>query len=378
MANPLVELSTYGQSPWLDNISRSLISSGKLQKMIDEDGLRGVTSNPAIFEKSINSSADYDEEIQTLSAQGKSAIEIYETLAIKDIQAATDVMASVYGKTGGRDGFVSLEVSPNLANDTPGTIDEALRLWKAVDRKNVMIKVPATDAGIPAIRRLIAEGLNVNVTLMFSFAVYKAVAEAYIAGLEDRAAAGGDLSRVNSVASFFISRIDTLVDKMLDEKAKAASDEATRENIRGLVGKVAIANAAVTYARFKEVFSDARWQKLAAKGARCQRVLWASTSTKNPQYRDVIYVEELIGADTVNTLPDATLEAFRDHGRLRPSLDESIDVSRQIMQTVDDVGISMDQVGKMLVEDGVQKFIEPFEKLLGAIEQKRLQPAESK
>jgi transaldolase/glucose-6-phosphate isomerase len=378
MGNPLVELSAYGQSPWLDNISRELIASGQLQRLIDEDGLRGVTSNPAIFEKSITGSTAYDEEIEALAGEGKTAMEIYETLAIKDIQMGTDVMASVYKRTGGRDGFVSLEVSPYLANDTEATIQEARRLWATVNRRNVMIKVPATEAGIPAVRQLIGDGLNINVTLMFSYAVYEAVAEAYIAGLEDRAAAGGDLSHVNSVASFFISRIDTLVDRLLEERLKAATDDKMREKIRGLIGQVAIANAVVTYQRFKELFSSPRWQKLAARGAKTQRVLWASTSTKNPNYRDVIYVEELIGADTVNTMPDATLEAFRDHGRLRPALDTGLEGARKIMTAVAEAGISMDEVGTKLVEEGVQKFVEPFAKLLEGIEQKRLQPVTSK
>ena len=378
VGNPLVELSKFGQSPWLDSISRDLIASGKLQKLIDADGLRGVTSNPAIFEKAIDSSAAYDDEIRALASEGKAAVDIYENIAVKDIQSATDVMASVYAKTGGRDGFVSLEVSPYLANDTEGTIEEARRLWKWVNRKNVMIKVPATAAGIPAIRTLIGEGMNINVTLMFSFSVYEAVAEAYIAGLEDRAAKGGDLSHINSVASFFISRIDTLVDKLLGDKANAATNEATRAKINGLIGKVAIANAAVTYERFKQLFSDARWQKLAAKGANKQRVLWASTSTKNPDYRDVIYVEELIGADTVNTLPEPTLEAFRDHGLLRNALDEIIDDSHRVMNSVAEIGLSMDEVGDALVADGVKKFVEPFDKLLHAIEQKRVQSAASK
>lgn len=374
MANPLVELGQYGQSPWLDNISRGLITSGGLQTLIDEDGLKGVTSNPAIFEKAITGSSDYDADIEKLAGQNKSAMEIYEALAIEDIQSAADVLKSVYDATDGRDGFVSLEVSPYLADDTDGTIEEAHRLWKAVDRPNVMIKVPATEAGIPAIRRLISDGLNVNVTLMFSFAVYEAVAEAYIGGLEDRAANGGSLKGINSVASFFISRIDTLVDGMLEEKAKSAVSDLEREKINALLGKVALANGAVTYRRYQELFTSDRWKKLADQGAVTQRVLWASTSTKNPDYRDVIYVEELIGSDTINTLPDATLAAFRDHGKLSASLESGLTDARAIMHTVAEIGISMDEVADQLVKEGVKKFVEPFEDLINAIDQKRMQP----
>ena len=374
MANPLVELGQYGQSPWLDNISRGLIQSGELQTLIDEDGLKGVTSNPAIFEKSITGSTEYDKAIEHLAAQHKTAMEIYEALAIEDIQAAADVLHSVYKKTNGRDGFVSLEVSPYLANDTAGTIEEGRRLWIAVDRPNVMIKVPATEAGIPAIRQLISDGLNINVTLMFSFAVYEAVAEAYIAGLEDRAAQGGKIDGINSVASFFISRIDTLVDKLVESRAEKAVSDLEKEKIRGLIGKVAIANGTVTYQRYKELFTSGGWKKLADKGAKTQRVLWASTSTKNPDYRDVVYVEELIGKDTINTLPDATLAAFRDHGRLAATLDNSLTEARAVMHTVSEIGISMDEVADALIKEGVKKFADPFETLINAIEQKRLQP----
>ena len=376
MANPLVELGQYGQSPWLDNISRGLIASGQLRALIDDDGLKGVTSNPAIFEKSITGSTDYDTAIEQLAAQNKTAMDIYESLVMEDIQSAADVLRSVYEATNGRDGFVSLEVSPYLADDTEGTIEEGRRLWQAVDRNNVMIKIPATEAGIPAVRQLISEGLNINVTLMFSFAVYEAVAEAYIAGLEDRAAQGCDLSGINSVASFFISRIDTLVDDLLEKRAGEAVSDLEQEKIRDLFGQVAIANGTVTYQRYKELFTSARWQKLADNGAKTQRVLWASTSTKNPDYRDVLYVEELIGQDTINTLPDATLDAFRDHGRLSSTLEDGLTEARAIMHTVAEIGISMDEVADQLVKEGVKKFVDPFEDLINAIEQKRLQPAE--
>ncbi len=375
MANPLVQLARHGQSFWLDNISRDLICSGRLRRLIDEDGLKGMTSNPAIFEKAIAGSADYDEDIGQLAAQGRNAVEIYETLAISDIRQAADQLSAVYDATDGADGYVSLEVSPELADDTAGTVAEARRLWKEVDRRNVMIKVPATQAGIPAIRRLIGEGLNINVTLLFSRAVYETVAEAYISGLEDRLAAGGAISGMASVASFFISRIDTLVDAMLAEKEGQAAGPAERAVIRDLAGRTAVANGKTTYQRYKALYGTQRWKALAERGARTQRLLWASTSTKNPAYRDVLYVEELIGKDTINTLPDETLSAFRDHGRLSDTLEAGLDEAGSVMANVEKAGISMDRVSDQLVEEGVKKFVDPFVKLIEAIEQKRLQPA---
>ena len=375
MANPLVQLARYGQSFWLDNISRDLISSGRLSRLIEEDGLKGMTSNPAIFEKAIMGSTDYDDDIGLLAAQGRNAVEIYEALAVADIRQAADRLSAVYDATDGADGYVSLEVSPELADDTAGTIAEARRLWEEVDRRNVMIKVPATRAGIPAVRRLIGEGLNINVTLLFSRAVYETVAEAYIGGLEDRLAAGGGISGAASVASFFISRIDTLVDALLAEREEQADDPEVRAMIRGLIGKTAIANGKTTYQLYKALYATPRWNALAEKGARPQRLLWASTSTKNPDYRDVLYVEELIGKDTINTLPDETLGAFRDHGRLSDTLEASIDEAGSVLDNVEKAGISMDRVSDQLVEEGVRKFVDPFAKLMEAIEQKRLQPA---
>ncbi len=375
MDNPLIQLARHGQSFWLDNISRDLISSGRLRRLIEEDGLMGMTSNPAIFEKAITGSTDYDADIGQMAAQDRSAVEIYEALAISDIREAADLLAAVHDATGGADGYVSLEVSPELADDTAGTIAEARRLWKAVDRGNVMIKVPATRAGIPAIRQLIGEGLNINVTLLFSGNVYEEVAEAYIGGLEDLHAAGGRISSVASVASFFISRIDTLVDELLAERAARSADPAEREKIRNLIGKTAVANGKTTYRRYKTLYATPRWKSLARKGARAQRLLWASTSTKNPDYRDVLYVEELIGRDTINTLPDETLYAFRDHGRLSDTLEADFDEAVSIMAGVEKAGISMDRVADRLVEEGVKKFVDPFMKLIDAIEQKRLQPA---
>ncbi|MDE2726981.1 MAG: transaldolase [Gemmatimonadota bacterium] len=374
MANPLNQLERHGQSFWLDSISRELMSSGRLRKLIEEDGLKGMTSNPAIFEKAIAGSTDYDADIERLAAANRTALEIYETLAISDIREAADHLAVVYEATGGADGFVSLEVSPELADDTEGTIEEARRLWKAVDRPNVMIKVPATEAGVPAVRQLIGEGLNINVTLMFSRAVYEAVADAYISGLEDRLATGGDISGIASVSSFFISRIDTLVDALLAERAERTGDPGQQTAILELIGKTAIANGKTTYQQYKTIYASPRWSALAERGARKQRLLWASTSTKNPEYRDVLYVEELIGKNTINTLPDETLVAFRDHGRLADTLEAGIDEAWSIMAGVENVGISMDRVSEQLVEEGVRKFVDPFVKLIEAIERKRLQP----
>lgn len=375
MANPLIQLARHGQSFWLDNISRELISSGRLRRLIEEDGLKGMTSNPAIFEKAITGSTDYDADIGLMAAQDRNAVEIYEALAISDIREAADQLAAVYESTEGADGHVSLEVSPELADDTAGTIEEARRLWKSVDRGNVMIKVPATRAGIPAVRQLIGEGLNVNVTLLFSSDVYAEVAEAFIGGLEDRHAAGGRISGIASVASFFISRIDTLVDALLAERAAQSADPAERARLMALVGKAAIANGKTAYQRYKALYATPRWKSLARKGARTQRLLWASTSTKNPDYRDVLYVEELIGRDTINTLPDETLNAFRDHGRLSDTLEADIGEATAVMADVERAGISMNRVADQLVEEGVKKFVDPFVKLIDAIEQKRLQPA---
>ncbi|MGE5851383.1 MAG: bifunctional transaldolase/phosoglucose isomerase [Candidatus Methylomirabilota bacterium] len=369
--NPLKALQGYGQSVWLDYIRRGLIVSGELKKMIDEDGLRGVTSNPAIFEKAIAGSADYAAALDELQRRPDlDAMGQYEHLAIRDIQEAADVMRSVYDQTGGRDGYVSLEVSPNLARDTRKTIQEARRLWKAVGRDNVMIKVPATPEGIPAIQQLISEGINVNVTLLFAERAYEEVAQAYISGLETLAAQGGAVSRVASVASFFISRIDTAIDTSAAARLQTAQGAAERALLRSILGKVAIANAKLTYQRYQEIFRSPRWQALALKGAQTQRLLWASTGTKNPKYPDVLYVEELIGPDTVNTIPPATFEAFRDHGQPRASLEEGLEEAHDTMAILEKVGISMTQVADKLLEEGVQLFVEAFDKLLGAVEKR--------
>ena len=367
--NPLKELLKHGQSVWLDYIRRNLITSGELKRLIEKDGLRGMTSNPSIFEKAIAGSTDYTDFLNSL--KGRTDLDAkarYEMLAIRDIQDATDLMRPVYDSAKRKDGFVSLEVSPYLANDTEGTIAEARRLWKTVNRENVMIKVPGTPEGLPAIKQLVSEGMNINITLLFSQQVYEQVAEAYIGGLEQYAAKGGDLSKVASVASFFISRIDTLIDSIVSERLKNTTDSAQQAMLKSILGKVAIANGKLTYESYQKIFSGPRWEALAKKGAQTQRVLWASTSTKNPNYRDVLYVEELIGKDTVNTIPPATLDAFREHGKVRESLSEGVDAARQSMATLAKVGISMKEVTDKLTKDGVKLFADAFDQLLAAVE----------
>jgi transaldolase len=367
-ANPLQALLGYGQSMWLDYIRRDLITSGKLKTMIEQDGLRGMTSNPSIFEKAIGDSSLYDDMLQLLASQPDlDATARYEKIAIRDIQDAADVLKPVYQSSKFHDGYVSLEVSPLLALKTQETIEEARRLWKAVNRENVMIKVPGTAEGIPAIQQLIGEGININVTLLFAQEVYEKVAEAYVAGLEELAQRGGDLKKTAGVASFFISRIDTLVDAMIDEKLKNA-DAQQQTLLKGLLGKVAIANGKLTYKRYQQIFSGPRWDALASKGAQTQRVLWASTSTKNPAYRDVMYVEELIGPDTVDTMPPATIDAFRDHGKLRNSLTENVADSQKVMDDLAKAGISMKEVTTKLTNDGVKLFADAFHKLLAVVE----------
>jgi len=366
--NPLQELLSYGQSMWLDYIRRDLFTSGKLKQMITEDGLRGMTSNPSIFEKAIGDSSLYDDVLKSLASRSDlDTTSRYEEVAIRDIQDAADALRGVYDESNFRDGYVSLEVSPYLARKTQETIDEAHRLWKAVKRDNVMIKVPGTAEGLPAIKQLIGEGININVTLLFAQEVYEKVAEAYVAGLEDLAARGGNLKKMASVASFFISRIDTLIDSLLNDKLKTTTDANQQALLKSLLGKVAIANGKLTYQKYQSIFSGPRWQALVAKGAQTQRVLWASTSTKNPAYRDVIYVEELIGPDTVNTMPPATVDAFRDHGLLRNSLTEDVAGAAKVMSDLAKAGISMKEVTDKLTADGVKLFADAFDKLLAAV-----------
>lgn len=362
--NRLVQLQDYDQSVWLDSISRGLIQSGQLQTLVDNDGLRGMTSNPAIFEKAISGSDDYREQLRALHEGGKSTAEIYEAVAITDIQAACDVLRPVYDGSDGEHGLVSLEVSPELAFDTDGTISEVRRLWQQVDRPNLMIKIPATDEGLPAVRQMLTEGYNVNITLMFSLTDYDNVAEAYISALEARAAAGKPIDRIASVASFFVSRIDTLADELLE--ARAAAGEARAQE---LVGKVAVANAKIAYQHFLEFFKSERFAKLEAKGARVQRVLWASTSTKNPAYSDVMYVDDLIGPHTVNTLPDDTMDAFRDHGTLAQTVDVGVVEAQAVLDALADVGVDYDAMTRQLQQEGVEKFVQPYRELLARIEQ---------
>src|SRR5215467_7193883 len=366
-SNPLKGLLAYGQSPWLDFIRRNILLNGELKKMINEDGLRGMTSNPAIFEKAITAGEDYNDIIKAPDAKSSTAMALYERIAIRDVQDACDIFKSVHTETKGRDGYVSLEVSPLLAYDTQGTLDEARRLWKTVNRPNVMIKIPATKEGIPAIRQALEDGININITLLFAQSAYEQVAEAFLAALEARAVKGQEISHIASVASFFVSRIDSLVDSKIDALQKTETDEAKKALLESLRGKVAIANARRTYEKYGELFGGARWKALAAKGAQTQRLLWASTSTKNPKYRDVIYVEELIGADTVDTIPPATFDAFRDHGKLRPSLTENVEGAAKTMADLALAGISMKGVTDKLLADGVKLFSDAFKTLLDAV-----------
>jgi transaldolase / glucose-6-phosphate isomerase len=364
--NPLKTLLEFGQSPWMDYVRRDLLTSGTLKKLIQEDGLMGMTSNPTIFEKAITGSKDYSDILESPEAKKLDAKGVYEKIAIRDVQDATDIFKPVYQQTKRRDGYVSLEVSPLLANDTKGTIEEARRLWKSVGRENVMIKVPGTTEGLPAIRTLLEEGININITLLFAQWVYEDVAEAFLQALEARAKKGQDISHIASVASFFVSRIDTLIDSQIDAKLKTVTDAKQSALLTSLQGRVAIANAKLTYHKYHEIYGGPRWKALAAKGAQTQRLLWASTSTKNPKYRDVLYVEELIGADTVDTIPPATFDAFRDHGTVRASLAENLDDAAKTMLALEKAGISMKEVTDKLVVDGVKLFADAFRQLLEA------------
>jgi transaldolase / glucose-6-phosphate isomerase len=364
--NPLKGLLDYGQSPWMDYIRRDLLTGGELKRLIHDDGLRGMTSNPSIFAKAITGSKDYSDILDSPDAKKLNATQLYEKIAVRDVQDAADIFRPVYDESRRRDGYVSLEVSPTLALERDKTLEEARRLWKMVNRPNVMIKVPGTKECIPAIRQLLEEGININITLLFAQSAYEQVAEAFIAALEARAAKNQDIAHIASVASFFVSRIDTLADSLIDEKLKSASDPGQKALLNGLKGKVAIANAKVTYKKYQELFSGPRWNALKSKGAQTQRLLWASTSTKNKAYRDVIYVEALIGADTVDTIPPATFDAFRDHGKLRPSLTENVDQAVKTMSDLEKAGLSMKQITDKLLVDGIKLFADAFTELLEA------------
>ncbi len=366
--NPLKQLGTLGQSIWLDYIRRDLIAGGGLRRLIEEDGLRGMTSNPSIFEKAIVDSHDYDEDLRAMALKGKSAEEIYETISQRDVQSAADEFRPLYDRTDGKDGYVSLEVNPHLAHDTNATMREARQLWDALNRPNVFIKVPATANGLPAIRQLISEGTNINVTLLFGLSRYRQVAEAYIAGIETCLAEGEPVKNIASVASFFVSRIDALVDPLLEKLvAQGGKKAGLAKKVRG---QVAIASAKMAYQIYKEIFGSDRFRKLAAQGASVQRLLWASTSTKNPDYSDVKYIEALIGPDTVNTAPLETLDAYRDHGEPQARLQQDVEESRWVLERLPELGINIDNVTRQLEEEGVEKFNKPFDKLVETLAQR--------
>lgn len=372
-SNPLYKLLEQGQSVWLDSIQRQQIESGELKTLIDTMALRGETSNPSIFEKAIVGSSDYDADIRALAAQGQDTLAIYEKVTTDDVRAACDVFRPVYDDSKGGDGFVSIEVSPRLAHDTRGTIAEAKRLWATVNRPNLMVKIPGTKEGVPAIEETLADGLNINITLLFAVQAYEEVAWAYIRALERRVAQGEAIDRSASVASFFVSRIDTLADKMLGDALAGESNPQRYEELKDLQGKVAIANAQIAYEHFQEIFSGARWLALQEKGARVQRPLWASTSTKNPSYRDVMYVETLIGPHTINTLPMETIKAFAEHGVVARTVDADVEQAHAIVKRFEDAGFSLDAVTTKVLDEGVVKFDQAFDQLLAGIDKKRAQ-----
>ena len=371
MTNPLLQLKTLGQSVWYDTVDREQLNNGLFNRLLDEDGIVGVTSNPTIFQKSISQGHAYDEQMEQLIKEGQSTSKIYEALAIQDIRTVADMLLPIYERANRQDGFVSLEVSPDLAHDTEASLAEARRFWKMVDRPNLMIKIPATPEGLPAVRQALTEGMNINITLIFSLDDYRKVADAYISALEDRNAEGKDISHIASVASFFVSRVDTLVDKLLEEKVKAASDSTEQQKLKSLEGKAAIANARLVYQEFKRIFSTPRFETLKHSGAHVQRPLWASTSTKNPAYRDVLYAEQLIGPDTVDTMPLETIENFRDHGRVSLTIENDIPQAKAELAALEEVGIHYDQVTQQLQDEGVQKFADSFHDLIKVIEIKK-------
>ena len=367
--NPLRELEALGQSIWIDFISRNTTLSGELKRLIEEDGVSGVTSNPSIFEKAIAESQDYDEAIQKLTLEGKEAGEVFQSIAVEDIQMVADLLRSTFDSQAGKDGFVSLEVSPKLAHDTEGTIAEARRLWSLVDRPNCMIKVPATQEGIPAIRQLIGEGININITLLFGLPRYREVVDAYLGGLETLVNQKKSVQQVSSVASFFLSRIDTLLDPTLQKIIEAGGPQG--EIAARLHGQLAIASAKVAYQIYKEIFGSDRFQQLARQGARPQRLLWASTSTKNPNYPDTKYIDPLIGPATINTLPVETLDAFRDHGHPQLTLEEDVPQAYQTLSDLSSIGIDLDKSTQKLEEQGAEKFTDSFDKLMNVLQEKQ-------
>jgi len=370
-SNPLRELAQCGQSVWIDSISRQMLRSGTLKRLIDEDGITGVTANPTIFEKAITQSHDYDDTIRKIGSGGASPMQVYEALAVEDVGAAADLLRPVYDRVDRRDGFVSIEVSPDIAHDTKASIEEACRFWTRLHRPNVFIKIPATPAGIPAIEHLIGEGININITLIFAVEVHEQVMDAFLKGLEHRVAQNQPIDHIASVASFFVSRVDTLVDQLLEEKAKEADEERNKE-LKSLEGKAAVANAKIAYQRFQKVFSSDRFKALEQKGAQLQRPLWASTSTKNPNYPDTMYVTPLIGPNTVNTMPMETIDAVRDHGEVQcGTIMQGLDEAFQVMKDLERVGISMKAVTDQLTEEGVEKFSNSLHSLLDAIEQQQ-------
>jgi len=371
MANPLKQLAKYGQSVWYDNLNRELVDSGSLQRLVDKDNVTGGTSNPSIFEKAVGSGNAYDAQIHDLVDQDKSVAEIYDALTVKDVQLSCDIFRPIYDSTKASDGYASLEVSPTIAYDTQLTTRDAKRLFAALGRANAMIKIPGTPAGLPAIEECLTEGVNINITLLFGVENYEQVAKAYVRALEKRQQAGRPIDRIASVASFFVSRVDSMVDAQLEEKIKTAGSEAEREKLRGLLGKAGVANARIAYAKFKEIFSGDRWKAIEAAGARVQRCLWASTSTKNPAYRDVIYVEELIGRNTINTMPQSTLDAFRDHGVVRKSLEENLDEAFAHIHRLRDAGIDFFAVTEELQTQGVKLFSDAFTKASHTVKEKR-------
>jgi transaldolase len=364
-----LQLIASGQSVWYDNIDRAELHSSQFQHLIDEDGISGATANPTILEQSLSRGHAYDEQMQQLLDEGKSTQEIYETLAMSDIRMVADLLRSLYNKTSGQDGFVSLEVSPDLAHDTEGTLREVRRFWKTIDRPNLMVKIPATPAGLSAIRQALSEGINI--TLIFSLENYRQVVDAYISALEERLAAGKGIHHIASVASFFVSRVDVLVDRPIEEKISALSEIGKEQKLKSLEGKAAIANARLVYQEFKRLFGTPRFEMLKSHGARGQRPLWASTSTKNPGYRDVLCAEELIGPDTVDTMPFKTIENFRDHGKVRRSIEDNIAQARTELDALEVAGISYDRITQQLQDEGVQKFAESFHKLLKGIEDRK-------